>query len=690
MKRVVATIWILGLSLTVWAQEPERPEIDIQTFVEDMFQVPDQDINYDDLYESLYQLYLNPINLNNTTKSELNSLYQLNIRQINNLTDYIAHHGPLLSIYELQVIDDFDTQTIDQLRPFITVRSKGDYATQGNLIQRIAKEENTYLLLRTERTLENKKGYIRQDSGRYLGSPYKVYGRFLTRHTKDFSLGFTFEKDAGEQMIWDHKQKQYGFDYYSFHLFLENKGNFKKINLGDYQMQFGQGLILGAGFNPGKGAETITTVKRGNSGIRPYSSVLESGFMRGAAFTYTLAKHIDISPFYSHTRKDAGIQPAGDLESYEEYVSSIQETGFHRTHTEKNKRHQITEQTFGINLTYNDIGNKNFQGGVTYINNQYSVPLIKSPTNYNQHEFKGQQNYNLGVFANYNWHNMLLFGEAALSKSGGKAYVAGLMSSLSPILSMSFVYRHYDRNYHAFYGNAFGESSRTINETGMYWGIHLSPSKRWTFSAFYDRFHFPWLRYRAEAPSTGYEYLVKAQHSPNRKINLYLQYRQQSKELTITQETQLKKLAAGLKRSLAANLDFNVNTYLGLKSRVQYSTYNLAGNKTEGISIIQDVNIKIARFKISTRFAVFDTEDYENRQYVYERDLLYAFSIPAYSGLGTRSYILVQYRPHKKITLWAKYGRYHYDTKTESIGTSNEQISGHIKSEIKFQIRYKI
>ncbi|UXP30934.1 helix-hairpin-helix domain-containing protein [Reichenbachiella agarivorans] len=690
--------WVQILSMVLWptaifAQypEPDRPQIDIQTFIEGMFQVPDEDINYDDLYESLYQLYLNPIDLNRTNKSELNSLYQLNILQINNLIDYLDQHGPMTSIYELQVIEGFDVITIENILPFVVVRGKDDYQMQGNLLQRITHEENSYFILRAERNLEDKHGYTRIDSGGYVGSPYKLYGRFQSRHSKDFSVGFTFEKDPGEQVIWDSKQKQYGFDYYSYHLFLENKGSFKKISIGDYQMQFGQGLILGSGFNPGKGTETITTVKRGNSGIRPYSSVLESGFMRGAAFTYTVAKRIDISPFYSHIRQDGNIQTATDSESYEEYVSSILETGFHRTYTELENRNKITEDSYGVNLTYNDTHSRNFQGGITYMASHYSHTIQKTPNNYNQYEFKGKYNYNVGLFANYNWHNILLFGEAAQSRSGGRAYVAGFMSSLSPIVSLSFVYRDYDKDFHSFYGNSFSEGSRTINEKGMYWGLKITPSKRWVFAAFYDYFSFPWLRYRAEAPSSGYEYLLKTEYRPSRSVNLYLQYREQSKERTIAQENEnIKRLVAGIKRSLAANLDYHLNPALALKSRVQYSSYDLDANSTSGIAIIQDVNVRISKFRISTRFAIFDTEDYDNRQYVYEKDLLYAFSIPAYSGIGTRSYVMLQYNPTRKLTLWTKYGRYHYDEQIESIGSSNERIDGNIKSEIKFQIRYKL
>ncbi len=684
--------WLtIGLALaslgSAWAQD-QRPEIDLQEFIEAMFQVPDEQVNYDDLYESLYQLYTNPVDLNHTNKNELNSLYALDIRQINSLLDYVEQNYPLLSIYELQVVEGFDRETIERILPFVVVRPPGGIQSMGSLWKRITTEPNNYFILRSETTLEQQRGYREQDSSRFLGSPYKIYGRFRTSHTDDFSLGLTFEKDAGEAIVWNPDQKQYGFDYYSFHMFLEDKGRFRRIALGDYQMQFGQGLVIGSGFNPGKGAETITTVKRGNSGIRPYTSVLESGFMRGAAFTFDLSRSIEISSFYSRHGQDAAIRVQEDVDEYLEYVSGIQDIGLHRSHLELANKDQITEQTYGANITYNHRKSRNFQAGVTAIQTGYSLPITKTPNNYNQFEFSGKENQNLGVFSNFNWQNFLFFGEWAISKSGGQAYVAGLMGSLSPKVSMSFSVRNYDKNYHSFYGNAFGEGSRIINEKGMYWGLRVKPIRKVEVSAFYDRFKFPWLRYRTEAPSEGYEYLIKAEYRPKKALKAYFQYREQSKEITVTTDREnISRLVAGVKRSYAGNLDVKLSEVFDIKSRIQYSTYDEL-SRSSGVAIIQDIGVNLGRWKLSGRYALFDTDDYENRQYVYEKDVLYAFSIPAYAGVGTRNYLLLQYKPTRKLTLWARYSRYRYNN-IESIGSGLNEILGDTKTELKFQVRVR-
>lgn len=691
-------IWLFFCAkgtLTIQAQEPKRPEIDLEDFVEHIFQVQDENINYDDLYESLFLLYTNPINLNTATKDELASIYVLSLAQINNFMNYRAKNGSLLSIYELQSIEGFDLPTIRNLHPFVEVRSSGDFSASGPLVQRIWTEKNNYFILRTERVLEKQKGYTPRESAndqRFIGSPYKVYGRFLTRHSKDFSVGFTFEKDPGEQTIWNPDQHQYGFDYYSAHFMKENLGNFKKVIIGDYQLQFGQGLLFGAGFNPGKGAETITTVRRNSTGIRPYSSVLESGFFRGVAATYQW-NNLKLTPFYSRLKQDANIEQDEFLTDFDEFASSIQHSNLHRTERELANKDAVSEQTFGANLLF-DNPSRNFQAGITFLQTDYSTPLFKKPNNYNQFEFQGDNNHNAGAFFNYSWENFLLFGEGAMSKSGGFGLVGGFITSLTPQISLSMVMRNYQRDFHTFYGNAFGENSRNINEKGVYWGLKITPSRRFFLTAFYDKFSFPWLRYRTESPSDGFEYLARANYKPSRSIHMYLQYRAEGKELTINPENgNLNRLEKGVTRGYQFSLDYNISKGFSLKSKVLYGVHSISNERGTGFLLVQDLNFDVHKFQISTRMGLFDIEESGPRLFVYEKDVLYSFSIRGFSqGRGVRNYILLRYKASAKLNIWLRYARTNIrdtDDITSVVGSGLSATTGNTYSDIKAQVRYK-
>ena len=300
----------LSLSHALHAQQIPRPEIDLEDFAERIFQVQSDDISYEDLYESLLLFYANPINLNNTDRAELESLFILSPAQLSAFFQHIARTGKLLSIYELQTIDGFDNHTIRELLPFVTLTENQN--DNSPLLQKILNEENRYFILRHFNVLEAQEGYSNDATNGYAGGSNRLYGRFRTSHSRDFSLGFTFEKDPGEPLKFDNQRNVNGFDFYSYHFQVYNRGKIKVLALGDYQLQFGQGLVFGAGFNPGKGAETVATIRRSSLGIRPYASVLESGYFRGGAVTIK-QNNLELTTFYSRLRQDGNAQNDKDL-----------------------------------------------------------------------------------------------------------------------------------------------------------------------------------------------------------------------------------------------------------------------------------------------------------------------------------------------------------------------------------------
>lgn len=669
------------------AQKSPLSEADLQNLIERTFAFQDEDIPYDELYETLLLYYENPLNLNNASASDLNALLLLSPYEIESLLKYRATYGELISIYELQAV--FDLETINRIRPFVTINETG-FKSDGGLLRRIMNEDNNYLLLRYERTLENKEGYERPDTAesRYLGSQGRYYARFRVSHTRDFSLGFTLEKDAGETYDWDPHNRKYGVDYYSFHFHVQDKGRWKDIIVGDYQVQYGQSLVLGAGFNVGKGSETINTLYRSNSGIRPYTSVVETNFFRGVAGTYSITKNLDFTGFYSRLYQDA-VRRVDSTDSPLEFISSIQNTGFHRTPSELAARDKIAEQSYGGTLLYHT---SNLQVGTNIIFNRYSLPIIKSGQLYNYFAFTGTQNHVAGIFINYQWENVTLFGETGRSKSGGYGGVGGLIISLTSQLSTSLIIRDYQPDFHSFYGNAFAESSGyNQNEKGWYWGLKYVPNGQYWFTAYFDQFSFPWLTFNSNKPSSGYEYLFRASYQPKRDIILYAQYRRQLKPDDPSAEEQFASITYpldGIKDNYLINADYQLNDHISAKTRVQWSTYNFNDQFTNGFALMQDINISLGRFKIGSRFAVFDTDNYENRQYAYERDILYAFSIPAYNGIGSRNYLLFQYNINRNFDVWLRYARTRYRNR-ESISSGLEEIDGDKKTDVKMQVRIK-
>ncbi|WP_250630651.1 ComEA family DNA-binding protein [Rhodoflexus caldus] len=703
MKKTLLTALLLLLGWAASAQQKRfQSEVDLDQFIQSLFAVQDEDINYEDAYESLYLLYTNPLDLNRANYEQLADLYVLSQYQIRQFLDYRQRNGELLSIYELQAIEGFDLETIQKILPFVVVGESTFAADTRTLLQRILSEENNYLLIRHSRVLEEQRGFRPLGAGdtlrsglpqiRYAGSPDKIYMRFRVSHLRDFSIGFTAEKDAGEPIAWNPSRRQFGMDFWSAHAAVYNRGRLKAIMLGDYLIQAGQGMLLAAGFTIGKGAETVATIRRSNTGIRPYTSVIENGFFRGAAATVNFGK-VDVTPFISFARRSANVNfAAADTVSDvdiigEAFINSIIPTGFHRTERELNGKNAIREVTGGITATYRS-PDGNVEAGGTAMMTNFSVPIRPVDRIYNRFEFNGTQNHNIGGFFSYNYRNFNFFGEAARSASGGMGALAGFVSSLSAKVDMSMLYRRYDRNFHSFYGQSFSEGTRPINEYGTYWGIKIKPTLRWTIAAYYDIFRFPWLRFLVDAPSTGNEWLVRVTHQPNRKVAIYAQFRQETKGRNLRDNTTMMDVAVpSVRRNFQLNADFKAEQLVTTRSRIQWSSFQQEGGKmTQGLAIAQDIVLDFKLVKISSRFALFDTDDFENRQYIFEKDVLYSFSIPAYNGRGFRNYYMAQFNIGRKTDLWLRYA--FTELRNQNVfGSGLDRIEGNRRSEFKVQLR---
>ena len=665
MKHFI-TIFLLITVIKLFSQSRQ---IDLEAFTERIFAVQEDDLHYEDLYESLSSYYIEPLNLNKATREELENLYLLNLNQINALLEHRKQFGDLLSIYELQTIPEFDLVTIEKLLPFVQVNeSKRDARP---FLSRVLDKQRSYFLLRYSINSST-------NTEDYVGSADHLYSRFRSNYKNDYSFGFTVEKDPGEA-IWQDSIK--GFDFFSFHFQLEERGFLKNLIIGDFQVQTGQGLVFGAGFSPGKGA-SISTVKRSNVGLRPYTSARETGFFRGVSGTIEKGS-ISFTSFISRAKQDARILNDSTDDSFLTYIQSIRESGFHRNSNELQARDQINEHSAGGIIIFEP--SRKFNMGSSLLYTRYDRPLYPAERTYNQFEFKGKENLLTSVFFNAYLQNMMLFGEIARSSSGGLGKVLGMTAVFHPNLESSMIFREYDRNFHSFYGNGFGENSRNINEKGFYWGLSYSWNRKNEISGYLDLFSFPWLKFRVDAPSDGSEFLVRYTFSPSRDISTYIQVRNEIKERNLsTSDNNLPEIAETQKTNFVANAKYKINEILSMKTRIQYSRFKQE-NTTSGITLAQDIRLDFKKLRLTGRIALFDTDDFDNRQYLYENDVLYSFSIPAYYGTGTRKYLLAKYSLNKRITVWGKYGHYNFTEK--SVNIVNNLPSS--ENELRFQVMIK-
>ena len=492
------------------------------------------------------------------------------------------------------------------------------------------------------------------------------------------------EKDPGEPIAWNPAKHQFGLDYYAFHAMIENLGVIKRLIVGDYSLDCGQGLIFGSGFGIGKGTESISTIRRAGLGLRPYKSIYEYKDFQGLAITLG-KKDLTFTGFYSGQQRDATVQ----VENETRFVNALKATGLHRTPTEIASKSSDGEHSFGMNVDFSsNAGQLNM--GLNTIYTHFQLPIIPKENNYNKYYFSGADNLAGSLYGSWVFNNMNLFGEAGISKGGGHGTVAGAVMSITSSVQAAVLWRNYSRDFHALHGLAFGENSSESNENGIYWGLKIQPITALQFNFFFDSFRFPWLKYRVDAPSQGHEVLGACDFDVSRSVVFRIQFRQKEKSIDFNDgKDPLNRVLPGKKQYFKVQIAYRPEGLLSLNTRIQFSNYHLAGQPTSGFLVAQDVGIHDHGWNITGRFAIFDTDDYDNRQFAYENDVLYAFSIPFFQGQGSRIFVVGKCDLNKHISLWAKYGKTIYEN-VDVIGSGLEEIAGNEKSSLSLLVRYKI
>ncbi len=690
IKFSILTIIFLLSALTLYSQE--RGNETIEDLIEEIAANSDEELDYTTLYEDLTFFQNNPLNLNEATREDFERLHFMNDLQINSILEYKEKYGQILTIYELQLIPGFEDADIFRLLPFVSVNEVEEF--QKLNIKRMAKYGSHQVFLRNQFIVQEQKGYNISDSviaenpdkNRYLGNRMKYYVKYKYHYKDRVHWGVTMEKDPGEQ-FFQGTQKQ-GFDYYSGHIQLNDMGKFKRTIVGDYQLQFGQGLVLWTGMGFGKSSMTMN-VKKKPQGIKKYGSTNENQFMRGAATIVSLGK-FDIAGFYSYKKIDANISSLDTIEDADvREVSSLQITGLHSTPNEVADKHAINEMLYGGNVTYKG---DHFKMGLTFVNYFFSADLNKNVKPYSQFDFQGNTGFNVGLNYNYIYKNINIFGEAATNNDLGIAVMNGALFPLAPQMHLSVIQRYYQKNYHAYYGGSFAEGSKPINEQGVYFGTEIYPIKHWKIAAYFDAYSFPWLKFRSNSPTNGFDYLVQADYSASRYLSMYWKIKREikpenisSSDIAIIYPQELDKL------SFRYHVKFSVSRTITLANRMEISRYKKGEITEKGYMIYQDFRYKPQNLPLTLnfRYAMFDAP-YNARFYAYESDILYAFSIPGYFYKGTRTYLTLKYDINKSISVWARYSQFSYADKDVLGEGSLNEIIGNNKSEVKLQMRIKL
>lgn len=637
------------------------------------------DYNYDELYE----IYLHPINLNNTTYDELRQLPFLSKIQIDAILLYVLTHYPMRSLGELMLIPSIDYTTRMRLMLFCRAGTEHSHS-QAEILRNVLTHPQQAVTLRTDIPFYTKAGYRNLPDSILSRYPNRIYLGNNNYHSLRYSFnanghilaGAEIEKDGGERY----------FDYVSAYILLHDMGCIRNLVIGDYKLSFGQGLVVSNTMSFGKQA-TLGSMPYMGRGIIRHSSMTESNHLRGAAANITLSSTLHATAFASYQGIDATLS-ASNVGT----VSSFKTDGLHRTQLERSKRNMLHELTWGGNLQFSQ---GVFSTGVTAIATHLSKPLSPkhdTPASaYRLYNLHGTDFGAIGLSYAYITSRYTFQGETAMSTASGCMATINTMSMrTSATTTLSVSVRHFDRAYATRYGHTLSEGSTPQNETGLLAAVKAEPWQHIHIDAYADFFHFPYQRSNASAPSNGLDCMAQTVFDLNDKTRFQLRYRIKSRQQDCTDANGNTRLMYSTNQTWRLSYTQQIAQPVSVQTLFTFThRFNPDSDNESGLSLSENIRWQSANGskRINLMAAYFKTDSYASRVWIYEPSLLYTLGMNSFYYHGLRLALVASVSVGRGLRLQCKVGHTSYFNR-DTIGSGLELISHSYRTDLNLQARW--
>ena len=659
------------LSLLLMCPIAASADTEWETWLEELMQDGDySEAQYEEMYNSLSDMTQNKINVNTATRQELEALPFLSEKQVMDIMEYIYQHGAMKSLNELMSIESIDYSTRQLLQEFLYAGNKPDkvFPSLSNIIKYGKNELSIYTKIPTYERVGD------ATDGDYLGYPYKFWARYSFSYAKNVRIGIVASQDAGEPFF--SQSNKYGFDQYSGFIQLNGLGPVESLIVGRYSISAGMGLVMNNGFSLGK-TSMLQDLGRQRNALRPHTSASEYGYMQGVAATIRLSDAIRITPFISYRKTDATLNDDGS-------ISTLIYTGYHRTISEINKKHNTSLMAGGMNARWS---HKDFSLGATAVFTHIDRPLRPNKSAaYKRIYPEGSDFFNVSL--NYSWlhYPFSVNGETATNANVAIATLNTLGWHLSQYVEVMGIYRFYSFKYNSLYANVFSEGGKAQNESGLYLGVRWQPKYGIDILAYTDFAYFAWPKYGVSQSSYASDNVVSGSYKTGNwmlsgKYRLHLRQKDSKSKSGLSWQTE-HRLRIGAEW-----------TAYGWTSRSQLdfsSASSSSSNESvsQGFMITENIGYDTGKWQIFAGGKYFNTDGYDCRLYSYERAMPHTFSFPAYYGHGIRYSLAATFTPVPALQFTAKAGVTNYFDRS-SIGSGLQQINASSACDIEVGMRWR-
>ena len=612
---------------------------------------------WEETYDLLCELRQHPMDINQTTREQLEQLPFLSAQQVEEIVEYLYRYGPMKSLAELRMVRSLDDSRRRLLTYFIYVGESEDTKQRARVLNELMVTGRVPFYER------------RGDTAAYYGYPYRHWVRYQLTYGDRLKAGIVGSQDAGEPFFAGKNQS--GYDYYSVFLQLNQWRRLETLVLGNYRVSMGMGLILNNSFGLGKVA-MLQNMGRATSTLRAHSSRSSDGYLQGAAATVTIARGLTATGFISYRAMDATLNQDGS-------AATIVTSGYHRTATELEKKNNLKNTTFGGNVRYQANG---YHAGVNVVGthlNRELKPNISAL--YWQYYAQGYDFLNVSADYGYVHHRFSINGETALNRDGALATINSVSLQLGGEWSLMALYRSYSYRYTSLYANSFSDGGSVQNENGIYLGATWQPSPSWKLMAYTDYAYFPWAKYQISQASHSWDQLLQVTYS-KKHWTLGGRYR-----LRIRQRDDDDKAALVTRTEHRGRISAEYSQGWSSRTQVDFGFISFNGNE-RGLMVSETLGLTHRWLRLNGGVGWFHTDSYDSRVYLYELGPLYTYSVAQFYGEGIRYWLMARANIGKRVMLTAKIGVTDYFDRS-TIGSSYQQINASSQTDLDLQLRWK-
>ena len=510
------------------------------------------------------------------------------------------------------------------------------------------------------KNIEKAQGYqaILEEGG-FRGPAYGVKSRLQVKG-RDFNIKTIAESDPGEMNFGSP-------DYLSAGIAVTPRWENFSLYFGDYHIEAGMGLGMATKprFNSWKSEPHMQMKQKTRFGVHGGSD--ENRFFRGGAAEYRFRK-LKAMVFVSAKDLDVSIK---ELETGKPYISGIYSTGLHRTILEKEKEGAVYEEVNGLVLKYS--GGR-FELGSLVAAFKFSDEFkILPPDTWPLSDPKFRNDASrFSLWGRSLLGEGMILGEYAMSSTGGSAFNIAYSRFYGKGLTYMMFFERTGKYF--FSHNTIVSSSIVTKKASQQGRINLlyQPGRNWGI--------------QSDISIEGVEDPALEDHGSSYKFRLRVFY-----DLSVGKgETSFhmepgKTMASFKVKSKAVDKAFYWQGEIGFSASELSSLIKCPGSYFSLRARFRTVNKNLT---IQSGLSFFTAQEGSGIFYTYEPDVLYGMSLPALSGSGSRTFVLLRYCPLKALFIEAKVSRIAYVDRDE-IGTGRDRIPFGHRTSFKLQVVYR-